>query len=135
MRRGSDTCPCSAWMNLLAAAATVRAFVPATPAYAWPLLAGKIGAEVIVKHENHTAIGSFKVRGGLVYVDALRRAGLKPKGLVTATRGNHGQSVALAAARNGIPSLIVIPQGNSREKNAAMRGFRRPIDHRREGFR
>jgi len=109
--------------ELAVAAATVRGLMPPTPAYAWPLLAGKIGAEVIVKHENHTPTGSFKARAGLVYVDALRRAGVKPKGLVTATRGNHGQSVALAAARNGIPSVIVIPQGNSREKNAAMEAF------------
>jgi threonine dehydratase len=109
--------------ELTDATATVRAFVPATPAYAWPLLAGRVGAEVIVKHENHTPTGSFKIRGGLVYIDALRRAGLKPKGVVTATRGNHGQSVALAAARSGIPSVIVIPEGNSPEKNAAMEAF------------
>jgi threonine dehydratase len=106
-----------------AAAAVVRTVVAPTPAYAWPLLAGETGAEVVVKHENHTPIGAFKIRGGLVYLDALRRAGVKPKGLVTATRGNHGQSVALAAARNGIPSVIVIPQGNSPEKNAAMEAF------------
>lgn len=109
--------------ELTAAVATVRAFVPPTPAYAWPLLAAKTGATVVVKHENHTPTGSFKARGGLVYVEALRRAGVAPKGLVTATRGNHGQSVALAAARNGIPCTIVIPEGNSPEKNAAMRAF------------
>jgi len=102
---------------------TVRAFVPATPAYRWPLLNSRSGAEVIVKHENHTPTGSFKARGVLVYVDALRRAGQLPNGLVTATRGNHGQSVAIAAAHNGIPSVIVVPEGNSREKNAAMEGF------------
>ena len=109
--------------ELAEAAATIRPFVPPTPAYAWPLLAAKTGAKVVVKHENHTPTGSFKARGGLVYVDALRRAGSAPKGLVTATRGNHGQSVALAAARNGIPCTIVIPEGNSPEKNAAMRAF------------
>jgi len=109
--------------ELAAAVATVNAFVPPTPAYAWPLLAAKAGVAVVVKHENHTPTGSFKARGGLVYVDALRRAGLAPKGLVTATRGNHGQSVALAAARNNIPCTIVIPEGNSPEKNAAMRAF------------
>jgi threonine dehydratase len=106
--------------EITAAAAIVRASMPATPAYAWPLLAARAGAEVVVKHENHTPTGSFKVRGGLVYLDGLRRAGLAPRGVVTATRGNHGQSVALAAARNGMPSLIVIPEGNSPEKNAAM---------------
>ncbi len=97
--------------------------VPPTPAYAWPLLARRIGAEVIVKHENHTPTGSFKARGGLVYVDALLRAGPKPKGLVTATRGNHGQSVAAAATRNGIAAVIVVPEGNSPEKNLAMAAF------------
>lgn len=101
----------------------VRPLVPATPAYSWPLLARRIGAEVVVKHENHTPTGSFKARGGLVFVDALRRRGQLPPGLVTATRGNHGQSVAIAAKRAGIPALIVVPEGNSTEKNAAMEAF------------
>jgi threonine dehydratase len=105
------------------AAAIVRSFIPPTPAYAWPLLAKRVGTEVVVKHENHTPTGAFKVRGGLVYADTLRRSGRLPKGLVTATRGNHGQSIAIAAARNGIPVVIVVPEGNSREKNAAMEGF------------
>ena len=109
--------------ELAGAAAIVGAVVPATPTYAWPLLAERIGAEVVVKHENHTPIGSFKIRGGLVYVDGLLRNGAKPRGLVTATRGNHGQSIAFAAARNGIAAAIVVPQGNSREKNAAMEAF------------
>jgi threonine dehydratase len=109
--------------ELAAAAATVRSYVPPTPAYAWPLLAARVGATVVVKHENHTPTGSFKARGGLVYVDALCRADRGLKGLVTATRGNHGQSVALAAARNGVPVVIVVPEGNSREKNAAMQAF------------
>jgi threonine dehydratase len=109
--------------ELQEAAATVRALVPPTPAYVWPLLAKRVGAEVIVKHENHTPTGSFKIRGGLVYVNALCRTERNLKGLVTATRGNHGQSIALAAARNGIPAVIVVPEGNSREKNAAMEAF------------
>lgn len=109
--------------ELEATTAIVRTFVPPTPAYAWPLLAVRTGAEVIVKHENHTPTGSFKARGGLVYVDALRRADRMPRGLVTATRGNHGQSVAIAAARNGLPAVIVVPEGNSSEKNAAMQAF------------
>src|SRR5215471_16923093 len=104
------------------ATAVVRAWVPPTPAYAWPLLARRVGAEVVVKHENHTPTGSFKVRGGLVYVDVLRRQG-RLSGLVTATRGNHGQSVAIAATQAGIPALIVVPEGNSAEKNAAMEAF------------
>ncbi len=102
---------------------TVRTFVPPTPAHAWPLLAKATGATVIVKHENHTPTGSFKARGGLVYVDALVRSGAKPAGLVTATRGNHGQSIAAAATKNGIPVVIVVPEGNSPEKNAAMAAF------------
>ena len=109
--------------ELAAATATVRTYVPPTPAYAWPLLAERVSATVVVKHENHTPTGSFKARGGLVYVDALCRADRNLKGLVTATRGNHGQSVALAAARNGVPVVIVVPEGNSREKNAAMQAF------------
>jgi threonine dehydratase len=109
--------------ELEVATAVVRAWVPPTPTYAWPLLARRVGTEVVVKHENHTPTGSFKARGALTYLDALRRAGRMPKGLVTATRGNHGQSVAVAAARNGIPAVIVVPEGNSAEKNAAMEAF------------
>jgi len=101
----------------------VGAAMPPTPAHQWPLLSERLGATAIVKHENHTPTGSFKARGGLVYVDALCRADRSLKGLVTATRGNHGQSVALAAARNGVPVVIVVPEGNSREKNAAMEAF------------
>lgn len=109
--------------ELKAAEAIVRTFVPPTPAYAWPLLRKRTGVEVIVKHENHTPTGSFKARGALVYVDALSRAGQMPNGLVTATRGNHGQSVAASATRYGIPSVVVVPEGNSGEKNAAMQAF------------
>src|SRR5437762_6614526 len=79
----------------------VRTVVPPTPLYAWPLLAKRTGAEVWVKHENHTPIGAFKLRGGVVYMDALKRSGAHINGVVTATRGNHGQSIALAAARAG----------------------------------
>ncbi len=109
--------------DLAAASRLVRTLVPPTPTYAWPLLEQRTGVTVFVKHENHTPAGAFKVRGGIVYLDALRRAGTLPKGVVTATRGNHGQSVAIAAARNGIPSEVVVPHGNSVEKNASMRGF------------
>ncbi len=101
----------------------VRAHVPPTPQYAWPLLQAHIGAEVVVKHENHTAIGAFKVRGGLVYVDRLGRGHPQIAGVVTATRGNHGQSLAFAGSRAGLPVTIVVPFGNSTEKNAAMRAF------------
>jgi threonine dehydratase len=109
--------------ELEAAAALVRAVVPQTPQYAWPLLAERTGAEVWVKHENHTPIGAFKLRGGLVYMDWLIRSGPKVAGVITATRGNHGQSVALAGRRAGVPVTILIPRGNSAEKNAAMAGF------------
>jgi threonine dehydratase len=109
--------------ELEAATAIVRTLVPPTPAYGWPLLGRRTGAEVIVKHENQTPTGSFKARGGLVYVESLRRAGNLPRGLVTATRGNHGQSIAIAASRLGLPAVIVVPEGNSVEKNAAMAAF------------
>jgi threonine dehydratase len=109
--------------ELEAAVEVVRNVVPPTPAYAWPLLAERAGTEVVVKHENHTPIGSFKIRGGLVYMDTLCRSGDTLAGIVSATRGNHGQSVALAAARHGVCSMIVVPEGNSSEKNAAMKAF------------
>ncbi|WP_313455769.1 threonine dehydratase [Pseudomonas sp.] len=105
------------------AAAFVHQHVPPTPQRIWPLLAQKAGCEVWVKHENHNPTGAFKVRGGLVYVRSLLAAGKPPRGLVTATRGNHGQSMALAASQAGVPLVIVVPEGNSREKNAAMRAL------------
>jgi threonine dehydratase len=103
--------------------ALVHAVVPPTPQYAWPLLARRTGAEVWVKHENHTPTGAFKVRGGLVYMDWLKSQSEPVAGVVSATRGNHGQSIAFAAARSGIPAVIVVPEGNSVEKNAAMQAF------------
>jgi threonine dehydratase len=109
--------------QLETAAALVRTVMPPTPQYCWPLLSRRIGAELWVKHENHTPIGAFKLRGGLVYMDWLKRARPKASGVVTATRGNHGQSVALAGRRAGVPVTILIPEGNSTEKNAAMAGF------------
>ena len=109
--------------ELEAATTVVRTLVPPTPAYAWPLLARRAGCEVVVKHENHTPTGSFKARGGLVYGESLRRGAELPRGLVTATRGNHGQSVAIAARRLGLPAVIVVPEGNSAEKNVAMEAF------------
>ncbi len=105
------------------AADLVHAAMPPTAQYAWPLLGRRAGCEVWVKHENHTPTGAFKVRGGLVYMDRMKRGSSQPKGVVSATRGNHGQSIALAAARNGISATIVVPHGNSVEKNAAMRAF------------
>jgi threonine dehydratase len=107
--------------ELEAAAAQVHAVMPATPQYAWPLLSARAGCEVWVKHENHTPAGAFKVRGGIVYLAALRAREPHVRGVIAATRGNHGQSVAYGAARQGLSATIVVPHGNSREKNAAMR--------------
>jgi threonine dehydratase len=103
--------------------AIVGAAMPPTPAYAWPLLSERLGATAIVKHENHTPIGAFKVRGGLVYVDRLKRERPHTAGLISATRGNHGQSLAFAASRYRVPVTIYVPHGNSIEKNRAMRAF------------
>jgi threonine dehydratase len=105
------------------AQAIVGAAMPPTPAFAWPLLSERLGATAIVKHENHTPIGAFKVRGGLVYVDRLKRERPQTAGLISATRGNHGQSLAFAAGRYGLPVTIYVPHGNSVEKNRAMRAF------------
>jgi threonine dehydratase len=101
----------------------VGAAMPPTPAYAWPLLSERLGATAVVKHENHTPIGAFKVRGGLVYVDRLKRERPRTAGLISATRGNHGQSLAFAAGRYRVPVTIYVPSGNSTEKNRAMQAF------------
>ena len=105
------------------AQAIVGAAMPPTPAHAWPLLSERLGATAIVKHENHTPTGAFKVRGGLVYVDRLKRERPHTAGLISATTGNHGQSIAFAAGRSGVPVTIYVPHGNSVEKNRAMRAF------------
>jgi threonine dehydratase len=97
--------------------------VPPTAAHAWPLLSERLGASVVVKHENHTPAGAFKVRGGLAYVERLKREHPQTKGLMSATRGNHGQSVAFAGRRHGLPVTIYVPRGNSLEKNRAMAAF------------
>ena len=109
--------------DLEEAARLVRSVVPPTPQYCWPLVSRRLGAELWVKHENHTPIGAFKLRGGLVYLDELRRTRPEIRGVITATRGNHGQSIAYAAARLGLAATIVVPQGNSVEKNRAMAAF------------
>ena len=109
--------------TLEAAAATVHAVMPPTPQYSWPLLNARVGTEVWVKHENHTPLGAFKVRGGLTYFKQLRHAQPEVRHVVCATRGNHGQSIAFAAARHGLAATIVVPHGNSSEKNAAMRAL------------
>jgi threonine dehydratase len=106
-----------------AAAELIAPFVPPTPQIRWPLLCARVGAEVWVKHENHTAVGAFKVRGGLVYMDALKKREPNVTGVIAATRGNHGQSIAFGARQFGLKTTIVVPHGNSREKNAAMRAL------------
>ena len=103
------------------AAALLRNYLPSTPQYAWPLLAERCGAEVWVKHENHLPTGAFKVRGRITYLDALKRRQPLVPGIVSATRGNHGQSLAYAGRAHAVPVTIVVPHGNAREKNAAMR--------------
>jgi threonine dehydratase len=109
--------------ELEVAAEVVGRHMPPTPQHHWPLLSRRAGCDVFVKHENHTPIAAFKVRGGITYMNELRQSGAKIDGVITATRGNHGQSVARAATAVGLKSVILVPYGNSREKNAAMRAF------------
>ena len=119
--------------ELTAASELVHRWVPPTPQYQWPLLADAVGTDVWVKHENHTPTGAFKVRGGLVYMDRLRRERPDVNGVVSATRGNHGQSLAFAGRAHHIGVTIVVPHGNSPDKNAAMRGFgAEVIEHGRD---
>ncbi len=98
----------------------VYAVMPPTPQYRWPLLRDRLGFDVWVKHENHTPVGAFKIRGGLVYFSDLAKSGAV-RTVVAATRGNHGQSVALGAGIHGMSAKVIVPHGNSLEKNAAMR--------------
>ncbi|HUS36632.1 MAG TPA: threonine dehydratase, partial [Verrucomicrobiae bacterium] len=104
-------------------ASLVNAAVPPTPQFTWPLLNERAGCEVWVKHENHTPIGAFKVRGGVVYIARLLEREPNVRGVVLATRGNHGQSIAFATRRVGLATTIVVPHGNSLEKNKAMRAL------------
>ena len=110
-------------LDLETAADLVHRFVPPTLQYSWPLLNQRAGCEVWLKHENHTPTGAFKVRGGIIYMDWLRRTHPDAKGVISATRGNHGQSEAFAARQFGLQAVVVVPFGNSREKNAAMRAL------------
>ncbi|MGH8199055.1 MAG: threonine dehydratase [Steroidobacteraceae bacterium] len=109
--------------HLEQAARLVHAVMAPTPQICWPQLCQLLGAEVWLKHENHTQLGAFKMRGGIVYFDDLCRRQPALRGVVAATRGNHGQSIAHAARRHGLKALIVVPHGNSVEKNAAMRAL------------
>lgn len=113
-----------------AAQRTVYAAMPPTPQYAWPLLGARLGCTLWAKHENHTPVGAFKLRGGLTYLEALAREQPQVRHVVSATRGNHGQSIGFAARRHGLAATIVVPHGNSIEKNAAMRALGvRLIEH------
>jgi len=105
------------------AAELVHRVVPPTPQYAWPKLSRRAGCSVWVKHENHTPTGAFKVRGGIIYLDRLARADPKIRGVISATRGNHGQSIAFAAARAGVTATIYVPRGNSPDQNSAIAAF------------
>jgi threonine dehydratase len=105
------------------AAELVHRVLPPTPQYAWPKLKQRAGCTVWVKHENHTPTGAFKVRGGLVYLDRLHRTDPKTRGVISATRGNHGQSIAFAAARSGVPATIYVPHGNSPDQNSSIAAF------------
>jgi threonine dehydratase len=120
--------------DLESAARVVYAAMTPTPQQRWPLLDARCGTSVWVKHENHTPVGAFKVRGGLVYVDDLRRAEPHLRGVVAATRGNHGQSIGFAASRLGIPVAVVVPHGNSETKNAAMQALGAELIERGHDF-
>jgi threonine dehydratase len=109
--------------ELESAAALVYRVMPPTPLHAWPKLKRRLGCDVWVKHENHTPTGAFKVRGGIVYLDRLAREEPAAAGVITATRGNHGQSIGFAAARAGMAATIYVPKGNSPDQNSAIAGF------------
>ena len=120
--------------DLEAARAVVSAHMAPTAEIRWPLLAGRVGAEVWVKHENHTPIGAFKIRGGLNFLTRLKHDQPDCPGVITATRGNHGQSVALAAAITGFGATVLVPKGNNPEKNAAMLAFGAELIEHGEDF-
>lgn len=115
------------------AKALIRPHIRETPTYRWPLLEADLGCELWMKHENHTPVGAFKIRGGLVYMDELKRHQPGVAGVIAASTGNHGQSIAYAARRNGLRAVIVVPHGNNPEKNAAMRSLGAElVEHGRE---
>ncbi len=116
-----------------AAKALIRPYIHETPAYRWPLLEAGLGCNLWLKHENHTPVGAFKIRGGLVYMDELKRQQPEVRGVIAATTGNHGQSITFAAKLNGLRAVIVVPHGNNPEKNAAMRSLGAElVEHGRE---
>ena len=120
--------------EIATARAIVTAVQPPTPTLRWPLLDARLGARTWLKHENHTRVGAFKLRGGAVYLHELLRREPGVRGVISATRGNHGQSIALAAAGRGLACTIVVPRGNSVEKNAAMRALGATLVEHGEDF-
>ena len=120
--------------EIVAAGEVIYRHMGPTPQYCWPLICERAGTEVWVKHENHTPIGAFKLRGGLVYLDDLMKRAPETRGVIAATRGNHGQSVAYAARRAGIEAVVVAPHGNSAEKNRAMRALGAELIEHGEDF-
>lgn len=128
-----DLPPLPSLAEIEAAATLIAPHVPVTPCYEWPLLNEFTGCQVFVKQENHTPVGAFKVRGGFVYLDELQRAQPEVAGVIAASTGNHGQSIAFAARQNGMRAVIVVPWGNNPEKNAAMRALGAElVEHGRE---
>ena len=109
--------------DIEAAARTVYEEFQATPQYRWALLSERLGTDCWLKHENHNPVGAFKIRGGLTYFEQLAQRNALPTEVVSATRGNHGQSMGWAARKHGVACTIVVPHGNSTEKNAAMRAL------------
>jgi threonine dehydratase len=120
--------------ELQSAAKLVARHVPVTPQYRWPLLCHETNCELWIKHENHAPTGSFKIRGGIVYLEWLRSTQPDVRGVVTATRGNHGQSIAFSAKQVGIRTVVVVPRGNSKEKNGAMRALGAELIEHGESF-
>lgn len=115
------------------AEALIRPFIPETPAIRWPLLEAGFGGELWLKHENHTPVGAFKIRGGLVYLRELLQREPDLPGVIAASTGNHGQSIAFAARKHGLRAVIVVPHGNNPEKNRAMRSLGAElVEHGRE---
>lgn len=125
--------PLPSLAEIEAAKSLIRLHIRETPTYRWPLLEAGLGTELWLKHENHTPVGAFKIRGGLVYMDELKRQEPTVQGVIAATTGNHGQSIAYAARLNGLRAVIVVPHGNNPEKNAAMRSLGAElVEHGRE---
>jgi threonine dehydratase len=120
--------------DIESAAQVIYRSFPPTPQYRWALLSERLGTDCWVKHENHTPVGAFKIRGGLTYFDQLKQRGELPREVISATRGNHGQSIGWAAREHGVRCTIVVPRGNSVEKNAAMRALGAQLIEHGEDF-